>query len=330
MAITQEPISVEQTLVEQTKTPPTTGQRGFGFGLVDLLLLIVVSFWGINFSAAKIALDEMQPLTFNALRMSLALGIFLVIHALREGRSGFQLPAADWRRVLSLGFFGNFVFITCFAFGLATVPVGAASLIQAVTPLMVAILAFLFFRQRLGSLTWLGIFVSLVGIAIVIFGGQGIGEASSNLVLLGEFVLLIGTVSWASYTLFSAPLLKQHSPLKVTTLAALTGVPLIVAVSIPSLLSQDWAAITWRGWLATLYSGICSIVIAYVLWYYAISKVGGPRTAVYANLVPVVAILFAFTFRGEPLTLWELLGGAIVFAGIALTRRDKPDAAAED
>ncbi len=292
--------------------------RQVGFGVVDFLLLLVVSFWGINFSATKIALEDMQPLTFSALRTGLALVFFLVVLWRREGKAGYQLPLADWRRVAVLGFFGNFLFIICFVIGLSSTAVGVASLIQALTPLVVAVLALLFFGQRLKGSAWLGIAVSLGGLLLVIFGSAGVVAAGD---WSGILLVVASMVSWAVYTLFSGPLLARYSPYKMTTLAGLVGIPPIILVAMPSLLSENWAAIGWQAWLATVYSGLCSIGVAYLLWYYAISRVGGTRTAVYANLVPVVAILFAWLVRGEALTAWELLGGAVVLVGIALTRR---------
>jgi drug/metabolite transporter (DMT)-like permease len=60
--------------------------------------------------------------------------------------------------------------------------------------------------------------------------------------------------------------------------------------------------------------------VAYTIWYSAVREIGSARTSVYSNLIPVVAMLTAVLFLGEPLTLRQIAGAVLVLAGVGLTR----------
>jgi drug/metabolite transporter (DMT)-like permease len=111
--------------------------------------------------------------------------------------------------------------------------------------------------------------------------------------------------------------------LKLTTLTMVAGTVPLAIVSFPALLRQDWAAVTPVGWGAFLFSSLLSVVVGYLIWYTSVQRVGNARTAVYTNLTPVFAILFAWVVLDATLTLLQLMGGAVVLAGLVLTRRGR-------
>jgi drug/metabolite transporter (DMT)-like permease len=84
--------------------------------------------------------------------------------------------------------------------------------------------------------------------------------------------------------------------------------------------ATDWTAISAGTWAAVVYSALFALCIAYTIWYAAVREIGSARTAVYSNLVPLVAMLTAILFLGEPLHAVKVLGAAAVLVGVALTR----------
>jgi drug/metabolite transporter (DMT)-like permease len=134
-------------------------------------------------------------------------------------------------------------------------------------------------------------------------------------------LLVVGAVvSWAAYTVLARPVLARQRPLRVTAFSMLGGVPPLMLVSVPALIAEPWGRLPVSAWLAVLYSGGLSIALSYLLWNRGLLRVGGSRTAVYVNLVPVVAVLAAFAFLGESLGWLQIAGGAVIFVGIVLTR----------
>ncbi len=72
-----------------------------------------------------------------------------------------------------------------------------------------------------------------------------------------------------------------------------------------------------------VFSALFAVVIGYLIWYTSVQRVGNARTAVYSNLSPVVAIIFAWLTLGDALGPLQLLGAAIVLIGLVVTRRGR-------
>src|SRR5688572_28171050 len=123
----------------------------------------MVVVWGSNFSVIKLALREFPEPTFNALRLLLASGVFLIAIAVvraraRAGRRPPEPPltAAEWRLVLVLGLVGTVLYQLFFLAGLARTSVANSALIFGSTPVAVAIMASIAGHDRLSPLRWAG------------------------------------------------------------------------------------------------------------------------------------------------------------------------------
>jgi drug/metabolite transporter (DMT)-like permease len=260
----------------------------------------------------------MTPLSFNSLRFLLASALTLLSLRLTEGDVGFA--RGDWWRLLGLGLIGNTCYQLLFINGINHTTAGNSALLLATTPIFVSLIGAAFGIERVGKLAWVGVFFSFAGIFMVIVGsGKELGLAKET--ISGDILVLIGAAAWSVYTVLAKPMLSRYSALKLTALAMAAGTPFIVLFSIPQLLVQDWAAVSWRGWLGLFFSGSMAIALAYIIWNSGVSKVGGARTAVYSNLSPVVAAIFAWLTLGEAITTFMVVGAAMIFLGIYLTRR---------
>jgi drug/metabolite transporter (DMT)-like permease len=85
----------------------------------------------------------------------------------------------------------------------------------------------------------------------------------------------------------------------------------------------DLGRVSASAWAGIVYSALFSLVAAYVIWYTAVHKLGGGRTSMYSNIVPMVAMTVAALVLGEPLTTTKLLGAAAILSGVALTRLER-------
>ena len=82
----------------------------------------------------------------------------------------------------------------------------------------------------------------------------------------------------------------------------------------------DWSAVPVGIWLGTAYTGIFGIAIAYLLWSRGVRTIGQSRTAVYQNLVPVIALATGWMWLGETPTVQQLAGAAVILSGVAVAR----------
>lgn len=305
------------------------------FSRLDWLLLLMTLIWGTNYALVKTAFRELDPQAFNALRLieasAVMVGVNLVVRRFRpvgadagagvgEIASIFHTPAKvtgpEWLRLAWLGLVGHCLYQYLFIGGLANTSVANGALIVSASPIVITLLSTLSGNERLGALHWAGTILSFLGIYVVIGRGAQVSEAS----LRGDLMLLVAVVCWALYTIGARPLMARHSPVGITALSMLLGTIMYLPLAAPALARLEWSAVSALTWIKLVYSSLFAICVAYTIWYAAVREIGSARTSVYSNLLPIVAMVTAFVWLGEPLGWDKLFGAAAVLAGVALTR----------
>ncbi len=285
-----------------------------------LILSLIAVLWGSYPVFAKVALVHFPPYVLVALRTSLA-SVFLAVLLFRRGFDDFRaLSWGDLRTFSFLGFTGIFVSTGGTYLGIAFTTASSAALLQAASPVMVAIGAWLYLHERLRRRQWAGVILSALGVLLVVTRGSW--RAIVHLELLsGDFIILFGQAGWAVYTVYGKRVLAVHSPAVATTAAYVLGslmllpVPFLTARFFPP---PDWAAPT--AWAVVAIQGILG-AIAHVWWYEGVHRVGASRAAIFMNLQPVVGVVLAWVMLGETIEPAEIVGGLAVLAGVGLTTR---------
>ena len=288
-----------------------------GFGATDILMLVAILCWAVNFSFIKIALREFSPLGFNGIRLFFA-SLILII-ALFVSREGFSLPKSDILKIFFLGIIGNTAFQLVFIHGINWTTASKTSVIMAMTPVLVALLATLLKQERLHWAGWLGIVISFIGFYFVITNQVGTFHFSWE-ELRGDLMILIGNFFWAIYTVFSKPFLEKISPLKWTSITLAVGTLFYLPFAASDIVRIQWSEISFKAWAALFYSSLVAIAICYVIWYASVRRVGNSKTAVYGYLSPIFTIIFAYLLLSEKITYLQAGGALIIFAGVYLTR----------
>jgi drug/metabolite transporter (DMT)-like permease len=297
--------------------PVEDSTRSAAFTSTDLLLLLMALIWGSNFTVIKYALEDLQPLSFNALRFTLASVAMLVV-AIASGSGLKNLAPGDGRRLFLLGLFGNTCYQSLFITGMAYTRAGNAALILATTPLFTAVLGRIRKHEYFTGRGIVGLVLAFGGIVIIVLTGRG--EISLGETILGDSLLLLSTVCWALYTVGSRQLMHTYGPIKATTIMMTSGTPFLLLICAPALLRQDWSRVRPLAWAGLAYSGLFAIALAYLIWSYGVRRIGSTRTALYSNITPVIALLVAWPALGETPTLGQLAGAVVIFAGIYLVR----------
>jgi drug/metabolite transporter (DMT)-like permease len=290
---------------------------------IDALLILMAFIWGSNYSIVKSAFEELPEHPFNAARLGIASAIFLaLIVVARRVRvpTVFYTPSpitrADWLQLVGLGFVGHFLYQMLFIGGLARTSVANSSLLLATTPVVIAIASAALGRETIGRWHWIGGAISLTGIYLVV--GRGAGLSSDT--LIGDLMVAGGVLCWTVYTLGAGRLMERHSPLGVTGLSMIIGTAFYLPVMAPQTAAVDWSGLSAAAWIKILYSAVFALVVAYMIWYAAVQRIGNARTSVYSNTIPIFALAVAAVWLGEPLGAGKLVGAALVLAGVALMR----------
>ena len=288
-----------------------------------LALTLVVALWGSYPAFAKIALRHLPPFVLVTLRTGLG-SAFLVALLFRRGWDQFRaLGWSDVGRFAFLGFVGLVVSTAGTYLGIAFTTASSAVILQAATPVMVALGARVYLGERLRPIQWVGVYGSTLGVLLVISRGSWRAVAQLDL-LPGDFILLLAQVGWSAYTIYGKHVLAEHDPALATTAAYVLGCSMLLPIAFivaPLFPSPDLSSLS--AWAVVAYQAFLGAV-AHVWWYRAVQIVGPSRAGIFLNIQPVVGLALAAMLLGEQASRWKLLGGLLVLAGVAVTARARP------
>ncbi len=281
----------------------------------ELAVLVVVFAWAGNFIIVKAANREIPPIAFAFFRFSLSALLLLVILRWREG--SIRMPARDVLPIMGLGAIGFGLYQILWPTALQSIPAGDSAFLIAATPVFTALLASVAGSDVLTRRKLIGALVSFAGVGVVIAAGPGLGLGAS---LLGDGLTLLAAFCWAVYSSWGAPILIRHSPLRTTAWAMVGGGLTLAPIGLYQTLSADWGAVSQGAWAGFAYSTLISAGIANVVVFHAIKLLGPTRITGLQFLVPFIAVLLGAAFLAESVQVAQLVGGAVIIAGVAVTR----------
>lgn len=283
----------------------------------DVLLILIAIIWALNFSVVKVSLQEIDSLSFNALRYILAAG--LLAYTARARGYSLKVDREDFWPLVGIALVGNVLYQLFFIIGVDYTYSANAAVILGTIPVWVALLSHLFTDEKLTRYKSIGIGLAFTGIVLIVTGSKaGISIASKT--FLGDVIILCAAISWGVYTILAKRFLKKYPSTQFTGVMSIIGMIFLLIIGLPNLTQVNWTGISLKGWGGIFYSGLLSIGLAYLIWNNSVSKIGAVRTAAYQNLVPVLGLVFGVVLLHEPLTLQQYSGSALVIVGIIFSR----------
>ena len=281
-------------------------------------LLLIATLWGTFPATGKLAVQDFPPVFLTALRAVIA-SSFLVLLLVRSGAEAVRgLGPDSVRAFLVLGVCGLVLSTQLSYIGYAYTTAANAAILQAATPVMVALGARAYLGERLRRRQQLGVAISALGVLVVVTDGRFWRLRLEDL-RAGDFITLVGLVAWTTYTVYGKRVVTTHSPALVTTAAYVAGTCILVAeAALTAPLFPRPRLGSARAWAIVLYHAFLGAV-AHIWWYRAVDRVGASRAAVFLNVTPIVGVVLAAVLLREPVGLWEVLGTLLVLAGVMLT-----------
>jgi len=282
----------------------------------DLLVLLMAVIWGVNYISVKFATEQMPPLAFNGMRVTIAAFVLVLVSlVMRRGWPDRRTTIA----LLVLGALGNGLYQVFFIEGIARTQAGAAALVLAASPAFIAIIGQMRGVERVTRLRVAGIVASLVGMALVVFGTERV-TPRAPITLKGNLLVLTACLCWSFYTVLLKPYTERVDGVRLSTLTMVGGAAPLLLLTGPTIARTPWHALSPLTWSALLYSSIVALVIGYFFWYRGVKILGPTRTAMYSNLQPAVALIAAWPMLGEVPTPLQIVGAVAIMAGVLLTR----------
>jgi len=288
--------------------------------MLYLLLLLMVLAWSGNFVVAKLTLREMPPLTLLFLRIWMACAILAALYLVSQRRRRPRLRASDWKNFVLLGVLGVAANQAGFITGIQRTTVGHSSLIVSLCPVFVLILAT---RMKLEPLTWrkaVGMGLCLCGAAVL---ASEHGSGASRPTLGGDLLTLGGTSAFALYTVYSKRISDRYHTLTLNTFVYAAGALVVTPLAGWQAFTSPWETVTWRGWLGVVYMALIGSVVAYLIFYYGLTRLPASRVIVLTYLQPVVATTLGIFGLGEETTPHLIAGGVLILTGVYLAERQR-------
>jgi drug/metabolite transporter (DMT)-like permease len=274
----------------------------------NLMLLIAAAIWGFAFVAQRVGMEQVGPFTFNGIRFLLgSLSLIPLIWYWRGDND--QTPQRRWKDALLPGLLAGiaiFIGASLQQVGLLYTTVGKAAFVTGLYVVLVPILGILL-RQAVGKNIWLGCMLAVAGLYFLC-----IKESVS--IQHGDMLELIGAIFWAVHILLIGYFCRKVDPLKLSCLQFVTC----------SLLSLAVAAVTETTSLnhllaaavPLLYAGIFSAGVAYTLQVVGQKYAPPAPAAIILSMETVFAVVGGFLLLGERMSGQEILGCALMLAGM--------------
>lgn len=288
-----------------------------------LVAFVVVAIWGSTFVFTKMLLQSgLSPAQIFTLRFIIAytllLGYELCTHR-------FSLFSSSWRDELlmvGLGLTGgSLYFLTENAAMLFTTATNT-SLIVCSCPLFAMLLFAVFFPQseKIARIQALGSLIAFLGMAVVVLNGHFVLHLSP----LGDLLAFGACLCWAVYSLLIKPASERYSSLFITRKVFIYGLLTIIPyyILVPSEASifatSPFHLFTFSTILNLLFLGVVASMLCYLTWNWVIGKLGPVVATNWVYFNPITTILFAWWLLNERITIWFLLGSALILLGMYL------------
>ena len=294
--------------------------------VVHTSLVLVSLIYGATFVVAKEVMpDYLGPFGFIWVRVLTALALLAAVHYCFVGEK--IQHRRDYGRLALCGFFGSAANMMMFFQGLAyTSPINA-SLIMTATPVIVLVVAALLLGDRITWQKALGILMGATGAIYLILNAphQNAEIASSAWSWLGDLLVLLNAASYATYLVLVKPLMQRYNPLTVVKWSFSFGLLYISPLGIPQVAAADWAAMPLSIYGTIAFVAVGTTFLAYLINAWALRYVSSAVVGSYIYLQPFFATIIAVILFQYGLTIWQVLFGLLIFAGVYLVNR--PDSA---
>jgi drug/metabolite transporter (DMT)-like permease len=288
---------------------------------IVLAFAAIYCIWGTTFLGIRYAVETLPPFLMGATRFLFAGALLFAWTRLR----GVPLPPrALWKPAFVAGFFMMLIAQGSVSWAEQKVPSGLAAVIVATTPIWFLLLDWVAVSRRPPRVvTALGLAVGLCGVVLLIAPWQ---TGARDIDLLGAVVLVLGSFSWATGSLYTRTAKSPSSHLQATAMQMLAGGTLLL---VAGTLVGDWGrldpgTVSTRSVLALLYLSIVGSLVALTAYTWLLGVVAPSRVSTYAYVNPVVAVLLGTLVAGEALTLRMLLAMALILGAVVVATLAKP------
>jgi drug/metabolite transporter (DMT)-like permease len=279
-----------------------------------LMGLAFAFMWSSAFTSARIIVADAPPLSALALRF-LVSGLIGIAVARALGQTA-RLTRIQWRGTVIFGICQNALYLGLYFVAMQWIEASLASIIASTMPLIVALLGWLAFGEKVRPLGVIGLMAGFVGVALIM-GARFSGGVDPT----GLIFCVIGVTALAVATLMVRGATSGGNVLMIVGLQMLIGAAVLGAIALViEPLEVRWSL---KLILAFLYTTLIPGLAATWIWFVLVNRIGAVRAATFHFLNPFFGVAIAAALLGERIRLLDILGVAVIAAGILAVQLSK-------
>ena len=271
-----------------------------------LYTISTIIIWAISYPVTKLALMHFDPLPLAGVRYLLAsLILLLFVPKMRKPEK------SDWPWFFLSGCCGFSVYMMFFNTGIQSISSATTSVIIALSPVITALLARVFYHEQLKGYQWGSMVICFFGVLVLTVLEQGMSMGSGILWVLGAAFCV------SCYNILQRKMTKKYTAMESTTYSILMGT-LGLLFFAPAGVDQLMHA-PINQWVNVLALALGCSVIGYVLWSKALSMTKKTSSVTnYMFLTPFISAIGGYILLSETLSIGTIIGGCIILLGLAM------------
>jgi drug/metabolite transporter (DMT)-like permease len=255
------------------------------------------------------------------------IGGLATLHWLKRPQSEPPMTASTRKYLFLESFFGNFLFSICMLYGVSMTTAVSAGVIMAAIPAVVAVMSWIFLKEKISARTWLAVACSAIGIGLLALSKNEHAEHVSsgldadmtpNKQMLGNALVFGAVLCEAAYAVIAKKLTGALSPRRITSLINLWGFALMTPLGLYAAWSFDFGAVQASSWLLLVFYALAASVWTVWLWMTGLKNVPASRAGVFTVMLPISAALVGVVVLSEPLGGLQLLAFGIALVSVLL------------
>lgn len=277
--------------------------------------------WGLMSPVVKLVFASglIAPLIMVDFRVAGAAALFWLASLFLPHEN---MPAADALRLFGAGMLGILLNQGCFIIGVSLTSPGEASLVTTTMPMWVMLLAWVFLREPITLKKAGGIILGATGALILIFG-NGAKTAGGTSPALGDFIVLMAQLSYATYLTIYRNFIRKYSLVTLMKWMFLSAAIVSLPATIPQIASTDWSAISLSEWLGIGYVVVFGTFVAYICIMIGQKNLRPTIVGMYNYVQPIVATLVGICLGLDTFNLAKAMAVLLIFSGVYLVTISK-------
>lgn len=295
------------------------------FACLALSMTLVGSYVGL--SKSLVAVFPVFLLAW----LRFGIGGVAMLHWLRKPTGEPAMTAQTKKLVFLESFLGNFLFSVCMLYGVSMTSAVAAGVVMASIPACVAVMSWLFLRERITARVWVAVACAVLGIGLVSLSKSELLEQNLHALqldslsknelpqaLLGNLLVFAAVLCEAAYAVIGKQLTGVLGAKRITSLINLWGVALVTPLGLWQASQFNFSIVPGSTWILLVFYALAASVWTVWLWMTGLKTVPASQAGVFTVMLPISAAAVGVLWLNEPMSNLQLIAFAIAVAGVVL------------